>query len=200
MPSGRKTKVHSNETWLKAWENRGLVFNVIGKMFPEIKEPEEFLYDGLHGLCLAIEKYDPSRGSLSNYSINHIHNCIYRSLMKSRMTIYVPEAKRKSVGLTPDSFVRENEDWSWDNHPDNSYRMESSNSADASDLVEDAMKILPGHIAGIIRSRFGIGCKEKTSKEIGRERGLSRQAIDYYKANGLKAMRGYITRKIGQSA
>lgn len=186
---------HSPETWQRAWDNRGLVYSVAQRYFPECPDHDEFLIDGLKGLCLAIERFDPARGKLSTFAGPHIRSVMGRAIAEQRSIVHYPTNVRERSSEPARSTIREGDGFSWDLHaaPDRSEDQESA--AEAKEIIDDALAALPPKLATVIRRRFGIGLPAQKLREVAHELKVSNTTIDKRQAAAMDMIREHIERK-----
>lgn len=206
MGRGRKRgdgeKQHSPETWMRAWENRGLVFSVAQRYFSKIHDHEEYLIDGLKGLCLAIESYDPKRGKFSTYASRFIRSVMGRAIAESLSLIHVPAHIKESKDFRPHIFMRETEDWPLSEICSSSDECEMDRAATKSaELVNEALSDMPPRWREVICRRFGIGAGqyEEHPSEIAKSIGIRTSTESMIASRAMKRIRAYIEQKEGRA-
>lgn len=73
-------------------DNIGLVYHIVKHDFPKYAYDEDVIQSGLLGLVKCAKRYDPDKGSFSNYARNYIKGEIWKEL-KSR----IPESATVSL-------------------------------------------------------------------------------------------------------
>ena len=182
---------------MKAWENRGMVFSVAQKYFPECHDHDEYLIDGLKGLCLAIERHDPARGKLSTFATPHIRNLIGRARMNQSFPVHVPAYARESIDFNFGPVIRESETWSWERFAVEEDCEPDPASIKTSEIIDDALSTLSPRRAEIIRRRYGIGPGqyEQEPGEIAREMGIAVSSVSFGATEGMKQIKEYIEQR-----
>lgn len=201
MGSGRKKgdgeKSHAPETWARAWENRGLVFHVAQTYYPHARDHDEYLIDGLKGLCLAIERFNSAKGKLSSFAVLPIKNLIGRAIAEQQAIFHVPAHVSESADFRPPGVRREDEDWSLDFLSIDDDCEEDPGAIHAAEMIEDALSRLKPRQAEVVRRRFGIGPGyfEQEPPDIAEEMGVRREIVNHDISRGLKRIRKHIERK-----
>lgn len=113
VKKGKKGNKQANDLLIKS--NLGLIFWVIKKYFQGYKCPQEdLLVYGVFGLIEAIKRFDPQKGSFSNYAVWWIRLVISREAKQSESLIKLPEnvvvEKERIKSLNADGKLIKKED------------------------------------------------------------------------------------------
>lgn len=194
---GLPEKEYSPEIWGKAWENRKLVYHIQQVHFSHLPDHDEFLIDGLRGLCRAIELHDPRKGKLSTLAKFHIRSLIGRAVEEQRAIFHTPAHVRNAANHQPPAVIRETEDWSIGRCVARDDSEEDSVPERTWEDIEKALSRLPERQAEMIRRRFGLGQDryEQEPWEIARDFGLNSATVYRAIKSGLEEIRKYIELK-----
>lgn len=191
---GGQERTHTNEMWLKAWENRWLVYHIMEANFSEVFDYDEFLYDGLKGLCLAYERHDPKRGKFSACAGVNIYWYVKRAIDASRLPFHIRQDNLDVIKHHLSSTIRENEFWSWDYVPSDDDCEEDARAIEIGEMVESSLSSLPQKYIDVLRCRFGIGTgmHEMTLTEIAEELGIPMSTAKSRIERGLEMVKAHI--------
>lgn len=76
--------------------NLRLVVTIAKKYAKYVEELLDFIQDGNTGLVIAADRYDPGKGSFSNYAAYHIKNCIIEGQIVMARTVRLPRTAFKN--------------------------------------------------------------------------------------------------------
>jgi RNA polymerase sigma factor (sigma-70 family) len=148
---------------------------------------EDLINEGTVGLCMARDKFDPSKGSkFSTYAAYWIKATIRQALNNKSRTIRIPSNRTHLTEDAPKvSELDTKYQGSYQPSIDEKYESDYQDKKIAALLNK-----LKTKQAKIIKMKFGIGYPEemKTS-EIAKELGMTVQAVSGNIRNGLKAMK-----------
>lgn len=192
---GRKEKIHSNETWLKAWDNRRLVWRVANRVCAGTPyNPDDFLYDGLHGLAMAYENFrygEPH--NWTTYAGFCIQKYIRRGIHREMCSVHIPEDKTLPgfASIDDDTHYSAAPVAAWDDDELSDEVMASVR------LVEEAIASLPDRQRQMVCLAYGIGPGgyERCDEMIAEEVGITRRAVKNSRQEGMRKIRKFIERR-----
>lgn len=191
---GPDEKHPAHDTWLKAWENRKLVFKVARRRFGLSRNQcDYYLIDGLRGLCLGIESFDESKGKFGQHVSKYIFGSIYRAIERDRSPIHVPEsADRETIGRLRVGIARESEHWSFADVADRDLTKEREATQEAREVIEKALSALPDRTNEIIRRCWGIGRDSQHASNIAASLHMCIRTVQRHQKEGMRQMKAHI--------
>jgi len=189
-------RYHDEATWMRAWDNRNLVYHVAKdvRKYHRWLDPDEVFAAGLEGLCRAYEGFDASRKQIgTRYLVRSIRRAIIWEIRQIREMIHVPMYAREEGIPVDDTPPYELTDPLRDDD-DN----EEERTVWARKIVHEALDAITPKQSHAVKVCHGIHPYESMTDrtgDIAEVTGVSAGTLCHRRDSGMRAIRSYLTKR-----